>query len=210
MPTFRTRTLVEYQLDEEDRDLAKLAWSLCGGRYLSRREKDPATEERPLVLLHRVVALRMGIIDSVLTGTARGKWTISVDHINGDKLDNRRTNLRLATREQQMSNRNDPLQRNNSSGERNVSWSKATAPFGKPWRVRVMVDGKEISLGTYQTITEAAAARDRWEATGEVPPDARTQRTRRTSAERTRVRRARYAAARASGLSPGEARRVRW
>jgi hypothetical protein len=209
MPVFRTRTHVEYQLSEEDRDLAEFNWCLSTGR-LSRRQKDPATGTYPLIFLHRVIAQRMGLIDSLLIGPGRGKWTVSIDHVNGDKLDNRRWNLRLADRKQQMSNRNDPLQKNNSSGERNVSWSKATAPFGKPWRVRVMVDGREISLGSYQTITEAAAARDRWEATGEVPPDARSQRTRRTSAERTRVRRARYAAARASGLSPGEARRVRW
>lgn len=45
-----------------------------------------------------------------------------VDHINFDKLDNRRCNIRIASSRQNKCNR--PLKRNNTSGFTGVSWAK--------------------------------------------------------------------------------------
>ncbi len=146
-------------VDEEDADLACLRWSMAGGKgsrgkYASRREG------RTTVYLHRVIALRMGLVERVAgEGRARG----SVDHVNGDKLDNRRRNLRLATRAQQMTNGNDGLRSTNRSGYRGVSFVKRRERFGKPWMAYVTVNYKTINLGWYATVEEAAAARRAWD-----------------------------------------------
>lgn len=75
-----------------------------------------------------------------------------VDHANGDGLDNRRANLRAATRSQNMGNRRT---------QANLSGYKGVTPFrGGKWHARIQVDGKERSLGYYTTPEEAALAYD--------------------------------------------------
>src|ERR1035437_4316305 len=73
-----------------------------------------------------------------------------VDHINRVTLDNRLSNLRLATRSQQ--NQNQGLRRDNTSGYKGACWSKRR---GK-WQAKIMVDGKRIDLGFYADKIEAA------------------------------------------------------
>jgi hypothetical protein len=75
-----------------------------------------------------------------------------VDHINGDKLDNRRENLRLATASQNAANSGPHL--DNRSGVKGVWLNR---PTGK-WRAAIRVRGKRIGLGTYSTLSEAAKA----------------------------------------------------
>lgn len=75
-----------------------------------------------------------------------------VDHINGNPLDNRRTNLRIcSTRE---NSRNCKLSSNNTTGFSGVSLT----PNGK-YRARIMVDNQEIRLGHYDDVEQAAVAR---------------------------------------------------
>lgn len=71
------------------------------------------------------------------------------DHINGDRLDNQRANLRFATPRQ--NSRNTGLRSNNRSGYTGVSWH---AKLGK-WRVTIALDRK-ISLGCFDDPKEAA------------------------------------------------------
>ena len=61
-----------------------------------------------------------------------------VDHINGDRSDNRIENLRAATRSENQCNRN--ALANNTSGYPGVSWHKKS----KAWVVRVMKNGKTV------------------------------------------------------------------
>jgi AP2 domain./HNH endonuclease. len=61
-----------------------------------------------------------------------------VDHINGDRADNRIENLRPATRSENQCNRN--ALASNTSGYPGVSWHKAS----KAWVVRVMKNGKTV------------------------------------------------------------------
>lgn len=75
-----------------------------------------------------------------------------VDHINGNPLDNRRNNLRICTNTENA--RNCKLSKNNTSGYVGVRLEKS----GR-WRARIMVDHKEIYLGTYETKEEAIKAR---------------------------------------------------
>lgn len=61
-----------------------------------------------------------------------------VDHINGDRQDNRIENLRAATRSENQCNR--PALVNNTSGYPGVTWHKKS----KAWCVRVMKNGKTV------------------------------------------------------------------
>ncbi len=74
------------------------------------------------------------------------------DHISGDGLDNRRANLRVATKSQNI--RNQGKQSTNTSGFKGVSFSRAT---GK-WQASIGVDAKQRYLGVYNTPEEAHAA----------------------------------------------------
>lgn len=76
-----------------------------------------------------------------------------VDHINGNKFDNRKANLRLCTQAQNNCNRGPAS--NNRSTVKGVNWNKKT---GK-WRARVSVEGKEIPLGCFSSLEDAKEAR---------------------------------------------------
>ncbi len=91
------------------------------------------------VLLHRVI---MGEPDG-----------LDVDHVSGNGLDNRRLNLRLATKTQ--NNHNQRIRKDNTSGYKGVYLD---AKSGK-WRARVKIDGKQHNLGYHNTPEEAHAAR---------------------------------------------------
>jgi hypothetical protein len=84
-----------------------------------------------------------------------GYPSIEVDHINQNKLDNRRANLRLATRSQNEANK--PLRKDNTSGYRGVTWD---AQHSK-WRVQIQWDKKMYRLGRYVDIDEAVRVRDK-------------------------------------------------
>ena len=84
---------------------------------------------------------------------ATGTWPAEhIDHINGDKTDNRVENLREATNAENQRNR--AAQRNNTSGFKGVSWNKRDSK----WRAYIQVDGKFRHLGNFATPEEAHAA----------------------------------------------------
>lgn len=80
-------------------------------------------------------------------------WPL-VDHINGNGLDNRRANLRPATRSRNQQNRSLPS--NNRSGFKGVSYARARSR----WAAYIRVNGRAINLGRYLTAEEAARAYD--------------------------------------------------
>lgn len=80
-----------------------------------------------------------------------------VDHRNGNRLDNRRENLRPCTSQQNSQNRRRAV--TNKSGYKGVTWRD-----GK-WRARIRIPasaesgrGKQIELGRFDTAAEAHAA----------------------------------------------------
>lgn len=83
---------------------------------------------------------------------------LEVDHIDGNPLNNRRSNLRLATRGQNEQNKPEShrLIRNSASGVRNVHLDKSTGRY----RVALTLDGKKKSFGAYESISEASEVAD--------------------------------------------------
>lgn len=81
-------------------------------------------------------------------GIGRG---VQVDHKNGNTLDCQKHNLRIATQSQNSANRQEPI--GNRLGYRGVAQS------GNKFAAKVW-HGKFISLGTFDTLFEAALARD--------------------------------------------------
>jgi len=74
------------------------------------------------------------------------------DHINGNSLDNRRSNLRICTMTQ--NNQNTRLSVDNTSGFKGVGYLKST----KKWRAYITKNSKQIFLGTFFTKKKAALA----------------------------------------------------
>ena len=85
------------------------------------------------------------------TGHDPGELTI--DHIDGNKSNNKFLNLRLATQSQQICNTTKRC--DNSSGHRGVSFVKRRQKY----RAYIKIDKKQLSLGYYKTFKEAVAAR---------------------------------------------------
>ncbi len=81
---------------------------------------------------------------------------ILVDHRNGDTLDNRRSNLRLATRSQNMSNRG-KLKKNATSQYIGIFREKSSGR----WVVKTTHNNRSIWIGRFDSEIEAARAYDR-------------------------------------------------
>jgi len=82
-----------------------------------------------------------------------GEWPErDLDHINGDRADNRIANLRLATRAQNAANKR--RHRTNFSGFKGVSFHPKT----KKWRAIICQGGHSFHLGLFESKEEAHAA----------------------------------------------------
>lgn len=81
------------------------------------------------------------------------KGALQVDHTNGNRLDNRKSNLRLATPQQ--NSMNSDIRIDNTSGVSGVSFHK----HRQKWRAYLTFEGQTISLGYYYTFEEAVKVR---------------------------------------------------
>lgn len=77
---------------------------------------------------------------------------LTVDHINGNKLDNRRHNLRTCTYGENAQNRG--ITSANKSGYKGIFWEKSH----QKWLASIQVRGKTHFLGYFTDIREAAKA----------------------------------------------------
>ncbi|MCR4341996.1 MAG: HNH endonuclease [Gemmatimonadaceae bacterium] len=125
-------------VDIEDFEaLSAYHWS-CDRNGYARRFEGPRKGRR-CISMHRQ------ILDLTLGDGLEG------DHINGERLDNRRANLRVVTHAQNGQNiRRAP----GRSGHRNVHWH---AGLGL-WRVRFNCAGVYISGGCFKRLEDAVAA----------------------------------------------------
>jgi len=83
-----------------------------------------------------------------------GRNELCVDHINGNRLDNRRSNLRLCTKIE--NSRNRKVGKNNTSGYKGVIFFPKNPK--KPWRVQISVNGIKKHIGYFKNKVEAAVA----------------------------------------------------
>ena len=105
---------------------------------------------------------RHGSIDYVYVRLHRALWALTygdwpsgeVDHVNGNRLDNRVENLREVSRS--ANQRNQRLHKNNTSGRTGISWYK---PYAK-WRAVINIGGRNKHLGYFDCVEAASAA---WE-----------------------------------------------
>jgi hypothetical protein len=129
-------------VDTEDYErLAQYNWrtvnlSSTGVGYAGRMNSRK-TGKRKLLLMHRII---MDAPDGV-----------EVDHRDGNGFNNRRSNLRLATRAQNAHNRKAAA--HNSSGYKGVTRSR----LGK-WQAQIKANGKYQWLGDYETPEAASQA----------------------------------------------------
>jgi len=78
---------------------------------------------------------------------------VEVDHINRNRLDNRRSNLRLCDSHQ--NKLNTKLRSDNITGCKGLRWRNDV----KSWRVNVKIRGKEIHIGYFKKKRDAIRAR---------------------------------------------------
>lgn len=76
---------------------------------------------------------------------------VEVDHIDHDRLNNTRANLRLCTRSQNHMNRRPP--------ERHLPVGVHVGKKGKGYRAVIKVNQKQIEIGNFPTLEEAVSAR---------------------------------------------------
>ena len=78
-------------------------------------------------------------------------YPYEIDHINGNRLDNRIANLRLVDKSQNQLNR-PKLNKNNSTGYRGVY------AYKNKWVAKIQIGGGFTCLGTYENKEDAASA----------------------------------------------------
>lgn len=86
-----------------------------------------------------------------ILGAERGDGQL-VDHVNGDRYDNRRSNLRFVTHQENAANR----RCSSASGFRGVYQR------GRKWHAQGKVAGRNHHLGTFATAEEAAQVAHEW------------------------------------------------
>ncbi|MEK6879410.1 MAG: AP2 domain-containing protein [Nanoarchaeota archaeon] len=80
---------------------------------------------------------------------------LQVDHRNRNKLDNRRKNLRFCNNSQ--NHQNQGISKKNTSGYKGVNYIKSKWRV-KRWRAQIRVNGKNLTIASFNTKEEAALA----------------------------------------------------
>lgn len=125
-----------FYIDKADEELVKKhKWYVC----VDKRGYTNICTARNISLYHYLLNFPKGV---------------EIDHIDFDRLNNRRANLRICTHQQNQMNQ--PLQKNNTSGVSGVSFYRARNKY----RARIKISQLDIHLGYYETFQEAVQARN--------------------------------------------------
>lgn len=134
MRTIPTSKATKFALvDDEDYEyLSQFKWSYSNGYAIRRKDKSS-------IGMHRIIL--------------NPPKDMSIDHINHNRLDNRKENLRICTHKQNSYNQLWKKE-NNHSKYKGVTWAKHT----KRWKATIKKDGKVKFLGYFNEEIKAAEA----------------------------------------------------
>jgi hypothetical protein len=130
-----TRGQVAIVDDEDYEHLSTISWRAVPK---SAQSCEYYAHQTPLGLMHRYLLKPADL-------------KTEVDHIDGNGLNNQRSNLRLASKSQNQHNRRKSS--NNTSGYKCVSWHSRD----RVWQAYITVDSKRRYLGRFNTAEEAYA-----------------------------------------------------
>jgi len=144
MTVFTNKWKIPFEIEDEDYEIiSHYSWYLYNGY--------PTTGIRTyyngICIGGRIIRLHQLLMGFAPEGL---EW----DHIDRNKLNNRRDNFRLVTSRVNQYNKN--LQSNNKTGYKGVSPNNRTGGFNAQIHD---LNGKGINLGRYETIEEAIKAR---------------------------------------------------
>lgn len=129
----------EFYFDLEDYDKIKdYCWRMNDYGYIYAY--DIKAEQRTYIFMHNLIMNNL-------------EKKFIIDHINHNRNDNRKDNLRKCSQSKNSMNRK--RQSNNTSGITGVRYRKENGI----WIARIKIHGKEISLGTYTNKEDAIKAR---------------------------------------------------
>jgi len=120
--------------DEDAARLEEMGVSLC----TNKRGYVFMTFNRKTCYLHRFI-----------TNAPKG---LVVDHINHNKMDNRKCNLRICTQSQNLANQR--AKKGGASKYKGVVWHK----LSNKWAAQIFCNGSNLYLGTFEKETDAALA----------------------------------------------------
>ena len=115
-------------------------WSISG--YAFGTVKSSATDDKEKFAAHRVIWKIVHGVDPD-----------EIDHINGDRKDNRIINLRAVSRAENA--KNVGLGRANKSGHIGVFWNNRA----QAWSARIKINQEVRHIGNFRDVAEAGAAR---------------------------------------------------
>jgi len=122
-------------IDTEDYEKVNdIKWAMDGHGYATHSRRNGVS-----IRLHRIV---LGLTSN----------DMNPDHIFGNLLDNRKSQLRVCTHQQNISNSKRP--KNNTSGYKGVTWDKSK----NKWQAQIKYNYETIHLGRFNGITAAAEA----------------------------------------------------
>ncbi len=130
-------------VSDQDSDLLKYRWWKTQGYPATRINRIFTYQHR--IILERILGRKL----------LHGEYT---DHINRNRLDNRRENLRIATNSENLRNRD--KRANTSSNYIGVTYFTNASKRVKRWKAYIKLGKKQHTVGYILTEIEAARARD--------------------------------------------------
>lgn len=116
-----------------------ILWKNTIGIQITTDTYQQNLEQKKLLQLHKLITNTNG--DKI------------IDHINRDKKDNRKENLRVCTARENCINRG--MLKNNTSGTMGVCFDKSR----NKWTATIVINNKNKHLGRYENIEDAIIAR---------------------------------------------------